>query len=149
MSSRHMWAVVCDDVRQEVGNKVSCMGIYGAEIILPVLPVALPKLCAVLYVRTLTSDPFERLVLRILKDDAELVQMELPRDQLTAVKAHAGSFTEEGYLQVASIIQFSPFVIEQACTLRFRADTERETIKGGSLEIKPQVSPPSQQGQLS
>ena len=145
MSSRHMWAVVCDDVRQEIGNKVSCMGIYGTEMLVLALPLVLPKLCVVLHARTLTSDPFERLTLRILKDDSELARVELPNDQLTAMQARANSFTEEGYLQVASIIQFSPFVIEQACTLRFRADTERETIKGGSLQIKPQPSP-SQQG---
>lgn len=146
MSSRHMWAVVCDDVRQEVGNKVSCMGIYGTEIMVPMIPIALPKLCAVLHVRTLTSDPFERLVLRILKDDADLASIEIPNEQLTAMKAHAHSLTEEGYLHLASIYQFSPFVIEQACTLRFRADTERETIKGGSLEIKVLPSL-TQQGQ--
>lgn len=144
MSSRHMWAVVCDDVRQEIGNKLSCMGIYGGEMFVSALPLVLPKLCVVLHTRTLASEPFESLVLRILKDDSELARLEVPNDQLTAMKARANSFADEAYLEVASIIQFSPFVIEQACILRFRADTEHETIKGGSLSIKQQPSSPQQ-----
>lgn len=146
MTSRHMWALVCDDVRQEVGNKVSFMGLYGGEIFLPAFPATLPKLCVALYVRTLTSDPFAHLVIRVLKDDLELARIELPNEQLTAMKAERDASTEDGYVTVAFMCQFSPFVIEEASTLRFRAETERETLKGGSVRIK-QVANSLQTGQ--
>jgi len=39
---------LCDDIRQEVGNKVSLMGIYGKDVILPEIPFIFPKLCLLL-----------------------------------------------------------------------------------------------------
>lgn len=42
-------SILCDDVRQEIGNKTSLMGIYDKDIVFGDLPALLPKLC--LYVR--------------------------------------------------------------------------------------------------
>lgn len=39
--------ILCDDVRNEVGNKLSLMGIYGPELWVGRLPVAMPRLCIV------------------------------------------------------------------------------------------------------
>lgn len=36
---------ICDDIREEIGNKVSLMGIYGDNIVFPILPAVMPKLC--------------------------------------------------------------------------------------------------------
>jgi hypothetical protein len=134
-----MWAVVCDDIRQEVGKKQSHMGIYTGEIHLPVLPMTMPKLCVVLTVRTLSSDPFGRLVVRILKDDAEFATIEVPEDQLAAINAQVKRSEEEKYISTSFVFQFLSLSIEQPCALRFRAETERETLKGGSTQIKLQT----------
>jgi hypothetical protein len=136
MTTRHMWAVVCDDIRQEVGNKQSHMGIYTGEILLPTLPLTMPKLCVVLNVRTLSTDPFKRLIVRVLKDDAELATIEVPEDQLAAIAAQSKMSEEEAYISTGFVFQFLAFAVEQPCTLRFRAETERETLKGGSTKIK-------------
>jgi hypothetical protein len=37
--------ILCDDIRQEMGNKISLMGIYGKEVIIPDIPFVFPKLC--------------------------------------------------------------------------------------------------------
>jgi hypothetical protein len=42
---RHLYTLVCDDVRLEVGNKLSLMGIYYEEIRFSSIPARLPKLC--------------------------------------------------------------------------------------------------------
>lgn len=39
--------LLCDDVRNEVGNKLSVMGIYGPELWLGKVPAVMPKLCFV------------------------------------------------------------------------------------------------------
>ena len=39
--------ILCDDVRNEVGNKLSFMGVYGPELWLGKLPAVMPKLCFV------------------------------------------------------------------------------------------------------
>ena len=40
-------AIVCDDIRQEVGNKLSFIGTYGLkpDIFVSKIPAVLPKLC--------------------------------------------------------------------------------------------------------
>lgn len=43
--AKQIIAILCDDVREEIGNKISLMGIYDDNIVLPVLPAVLPKLC--------------------------------------------------------------------------------------------------------
>lgn len=139
MTTRHMWAVVCDDIRQEIGNKASHMGIYSGEILMPSFPITMPKLCVVLTVRTPSTDPWRRLIVRVLKDDTELAAIEVPQDQLAAMHTHMAKDLEgEAFMSAGFVFQFLAFNIDQPCTLRFRAETERETIKGGSAKIKLQ-----------
>jgi len=41
---RHLYTLICDDLRSEVGQKVSLMGVYNEEITLSAIPSRLPKL---------------------------------------------------------------------------------------------------------
>src|SRR5437867_1978542 len=41
---REITSLLCDDVRQELGNKLSLMGVYGDSIIVPEVPAVLPRL---------------------------------------------------------------------------------------------------------
>lgn len=38
------YAIICEDIRQEIGNKVSLMGVFHKNINIPI-PYILPKLC--------------------------------------------------------------------------------------------------------
>jgi len=42
---QHVSTHICDDVREERGNKLSLMGLYDEAILFPKLPARLPKLC--------------------------------------------------------------------------------------------------------
>lgn len=42
---KHEFTLIADDVRNEKGNKISLMGVYGDEIVVESLPAALTKLC--------------------------------------------------------------------------------------------------------
>ena len=59
--TRHLEVIFCDDIREEVGNKLSFMGVYSADLTVPVLPIVLNKLCIVVRAITNNSDPFESL----------------------------------------------------------------------------------------
>jgi len=39
------YAIICDDIRQEIGNKLTFVGTYQDLIIVPKLPYTFPKLC--------------------------------------------------------------------------------------------------------
>ena len=39
------YAIICDDIRQEIGNKLTFVGTYQDLIFVPKLPFSFPKLC--------------------------------------------------------------------------------------------------------
>jgi len=51
---RHDLTIICDDIRQEVGRKLSFMGIYDEAIIFKRLPARVPKIC--MFQRWIGSD---------------------------------------------------------------------------------------------
>lgn len=42
---RERFSIICDDIRAEEGNKISLMGVYGDNILVPFLPFNFPKFC--------------------------------------------------------------------------------------------------------
>ena len=40
-----MYLHICDDVRNEIGGKISMMGVYEKTLIVPSIPFVFPKLC--------------------------------------------------------------------------------------------------------
>jgi hypothetical protein len=43
--SKEICTILCDDIRQEIGNKVSLMGIYGKDVLVAGIPFVFSKLC--------------------------------------------------------------------------------------------------------
>ena len=39
------YAIICDDIREEIGRKFSYIGIYGKDILVSKIPYTFPKLC--------------------------------------------------------------------------------------------------------
>lgn len=131
---RHVEVTYCDDIREEIGNKVSYMGIYSGELFVPSTPIVLPKLCIAVKVVTEMSDPFKGLEVRVLKgeDEAELLstgQIPGPTD--------TSQFKEGSTLMVAQMaFMLAPFEIDGETILRVRVNTEREELKGMALAIR-------------
>lgn len=97
-----MMAIFCDDVRQEVGNKLSYLGIYGPNLIVPAFPTTLIKLCCVLTVRLPADAPPKSVIFRLLRDDEVVFEANLtPPDGAVETDALAGPPAEAGRLQHA------------------------------------------------
>lgn len=134
-ADRFLTATYCDDIRQELGNKLSLMGCYQGELIVSRVPVALPKLCVYASVWTPKEQPFKSLIIRIVQgDDVELARIELPEAGL----AEAAQIRDETATRkaVSTAIAFAPFVIEKSTSLRVVANTEEGEIIGPRLLIK-------------
>lgn len=136
-----MFAIFCDDARQEVGNKVSFMGVYGGQLFLPQMPSVLPKLCVAMHARTPIKKPFQQLKFRVLKNDELLSEIEI--DEATLAAAVKAAFPRDGesqFIQCAFIVQTITVAVNEPFMLRARAITETEELKGGSLSIEVQPS---------
>lgn len=142
-SSRHLDVIYCDDIRNEVGNKISLMGIYTRELTIPNAPLLLPRLCILVKVVTDIDDPLESLVVRVVKtkdgEETELLSTgPLPIPSLTDLPARDDDTTSM-LMQMQFVL--SPFQIEEEATLRIRATTEREELLGMALRLR--IVPPT------
>lgn len=148
-SDRILTALYCDDIRQEVGNKMSFMGCYQSELFVPTAPIALPKLCVFITALTPKARPFKSLTLRVLLDEkTELARMEIPAEGLANLPEVQDDTATRRSISTAMV--FSPFIVERSTVLRVLADTEEGKIIGPRLLIKvvpemvaPVVAPPT------
>ena len=125
----------CDDVRQEVGNKISLMGCYGQSMLISTFPVLLPKLCAQIKAYTPLERPFAQIVLRLLRGDQALVEMRVPPETL-AIPSTMPIPPEARWHMIVGVLAMSPFHVEEPCTLRVEVDTEEGTLSGGTFRIE-------------
>lgn len=131
-AERFVHAVFCDDIRQEMGGKVSLMGCFQGDLLVPFLPVALPKLCVFVTVSTPVKRPLKALKIRIMQDDAELAALDVPEGATTV------PIVEDGvtrFLANAAMV-FSPFAIPAPTAIRVLVVTEEGEIIGPRLRIK-------------
>ena len=127
----------CDDIRQEVGGKFSLMGCYPGPIIqVQPLPSVLPKLCASIKVHTPIGRPFQRLAVRILKEDASIAELSFP---VLNSAPSSGAPSGAQWSVAAAMIVMAPFAIESPCTLRIEVETEEGVLSGGSIWIQAQA----------
>ena len=130
--TRHLEVIFCDDIREEVGNKISFMGVYSADLTVPVLPIVLNKLCIVVRAITNNSDPFESLNVSVLQGDDSAELINTGPIALPVVNPDS----KESSLQVVQLtFMLTPFQIDKETTIRVVATTEREELSGANLRI--------------
>ena len=144
-SSRHVEVIYCDDIRQEVGNKFSYMGVYSGELNVTSAPVLLPKLCILVKVGTEIVDPFEALEVRIVKVKGD-EETELLSTGPIPQPAEVPPRLEHGSTRLIAQMAFmlAPFQIDEETLIRIKAITEREELLGMGLRIRI-VPPPASQ----
>ncbi|MBV6475378.1 MAG: hypothetical protein MOGDAGHF_00897 [Rhodocyclaceae bacterium] len=139
-ADRYLTVTFCDDIRHEVGNKMSLIGCYQGELMVETAPTALPKLCALIAATTPKNKPFKTLTIRVMKDDAELARLEIPEAGLTEVAQNNIDATATRK-SISAALMFAPFVIDKPSVLRALATTEEGEMIGPRLLIKVQSMP--------
>lgn len=136
MSERYVHAIWCDDIRQEVGNKPSFMGVYTGGILLPELPVVLPRLSVYIWTVTPIDTPFEKLTIRIVRDDGFLLVefQPIPSDSFmdSAQVSRPDATTRVGM----AAVNLGGVELPVGCRyLNIVVETESGTIEGPRLNI--------------
>lgn len=145
MIARHVQTIFCDDIRHEMGGKISYIGVYSGGLFVPSFPVILPKLCLSVKVVTSAKEPLNTLTLRVLKDDETLQKIVLDEGQLAAASEIPDEMTDEDRMERVHIAQFmlvfSPLQLDGPCVLRVRAQTEDGEMRGIALKVDKAPSP--------
>jgi len=131
--------VFCDDIRQEVGGKVSFIGVYGGDMILNApLPASVLSLClAISYVERLgeSSEPVE---LRIYfpgdDKDKPTRRARIPIEQMRE-EATAASIAKGTLLVARVMARISPALIRQEGDISAHAYRGDDEVELGALEV--------------
>jgi hypothetical protein len=139
MIDRYVTTLFCDDIRFELGNKQSYIGVYYGKMLVPQFPLQLPKLCIAIAVHTPVNKPFKKITFRVLKGDTTLGEILLDDSVLSTQVVPASSVDYADVAKMFSantIVVLAPFPIEGPTMLRIRVQTESEELRGPGLEIE-------------
>src|SRR5580698_7254696 len=116
-------AIFCDDIRQEVGNKPSLMGVYQGEMLLApgtVLPAQLPKLGVAIYWNESIDPPFDELLFKVgmrrhgsdadMDDEQPLGEIRVNKKEQIEASKHTLDFMDESSRRHART-QFFPAIL--------------------------------------
>lgn len=139
MNSRYVHAVWCDDIRLEMGNKRSFMGVYGPILYVSEIPAVLPKLCVWMTFRSPADKPLKSLIFRVLDSDKILV--ETTSDETHLKTAFDSTVADSGsspnlFVSLDMQVMLAPFAIEAPKILRLRVIADGEEFRGAQLKIE-------------
>jgi hypothetical protein len=103
---RHLSVIYADDLRQEIDGKITIVGMYQSQMLVPAFPFVIPKLAILMTAATPVNDPFGKVTLKLLKDTELLLSTDL--DMSEQEMPPLSEEQEEGinaiHIQLAQII---------------------------------------------
>jgi len=133
IGGRYMHTLWCDDIRQEIGNKPSFMGVYDDGLVLPSLPFVLPRIAVYSWIVTPVNNPFKSLAIKASRDDGfSLLEMNI--DDLNEI---IPSKQADSIFQTAAVgFTLGGIEIPKECKyIQITARTESEILEGQKLKI--------------
>lgn len=118
-TAKRVKTILCDDVRQEIGNKLSLIGVYSKDIVVrAALPALMPMLHLVVMFEGI-KEPFEEIFLRVVMPEAES----------TTIVQPAPAMAEGDNINI--IVVLTPFIIKGTGKAKF----EMRFTKGGRASV--------------
>ncbi len=143
---RNSWgfSLFCDDIRAELGGKLSVMGIYQTEMVFPsnvVFPSIYPKFCILIKYYELRNVFNDDIIVRVFfpGDTKESPSLVLPFPSSvrnTTNPAYPLEEDQEHLFNISFPLMLSPFPIKQEGFLKVRAQCGGTTTQLGSLMVR-------------
>ena len=139
------YCLFAEDVRQEVGNKSSLMGVYSGTLFVETFPTDLQGLWVCAFLTAPYKKKFNSASLIVRLDEENLAEHVLPKefiqsfwDEHTAiVKNEDNPATYNATLPMH--IMISPLVVDKPAKIEIKLQVDEFTITAGSLNIYQQL----------
>lgn len=133
--------IYCDDVRQEVGGKLSLIGVYKDVMFVQQFPVTLPKLWVVATFVVSKEEPPKSLKFRVFKNNEPLADLDATPEhlqQLANAREPVVPLPVGSQMAISTQTQlcFAPMLFDAPCVLRVAAITEKGETRGLSLQVQ-------------
>jgi hypothetical protein len=139
----HGQTIFCDDIRQEVGNKFSLMGVFQGDMLVNApFPAALPRLGLYITYTEALNEPLTNMTLIVyVPGDTEdkpsfTIPIEWPED--------AADTPDNKIRQIKMQFVLTPIVFKEPGRIRVRMDKRGTVVKLGSLKVRPGQLPAQQ-----
>lgn len=144
MKERFVHTLWCDDIRQEVGNKPSFMGVYTGGLVVQSVPVNLPRLCVWTWVVSPIDRPIGKLTLSVMRDDGQVLAS--IQHESSAIEFPEG--VEATRQQLMFGLALAPISIDDKLRyLKVVANIEGEELQGPKLHVTTAPTPVERQAE--
>lgn len=150
-----VFAVFCDDIRHEIGNKASLIGIYNGDLLASELPIFMPRLGIMFQLRTPLDFELSNVTYRVSLGDEVIVQVDIKLEtglgQSRTADSRPNGQDQTSFRSVVSFLAIPPMTFTSPCTLRAIAVANEVEYMAGKLhvskvpaQLKVDVAPESQ-----
>jgi hypothetical protein len=140
--SRQVQTIFCDEIRYEIGDKISYIGVYSGRLFVDSFPVTLSQLCLKINILTPSNRPVRQLEISVFRDDIALVMGSFCDADLSGaieITTEAAPVADR-ILSLQSIVLLEQIVLEGPCVLGVKAKTEEGVTVGPGLSVEQTVS---------
>lgn len=125
--SRSVFTIFCDDIRQEMGGKITYVGTYTGSMQVPKFPTMLPKFCISVFCCFDSKEPIQSLHMKVSLGDQILAEEQFsPNDQPSK---HERNMDMEHPEVVQANLMFSPLQVLEPCNLRVEVNADGEDLQ--------------------
>lgn len=138
MTTARFSCLYCDDVRTEVGGKLSLMGIYNGSILFHEFPVTVASLTAVMTLSFPIDNPIESLKFELTNDDGIEFSVESSKEELKEQRARYLENCDEDaeVAKITTIVKMPNVVFDKKTLLRSMVTVNGDPIRGDGLIVK-------------
>lgn len=132
--NRHLTALYCDDIRQEVGGKFTLVGVYQNVLYVDSFPVSLPKLGVMLKAIAPAENAFRSIGFKAWLGDQLVAEVplqpladapaEMAEEVREALDPQPEALQAGSMMNTSAVLMFAPLNIPGPCALRVRAYDE-------------------------
>lgn len=133
--NRFAYAIFCDDIRYEVNNKSSFMGILGNLMYIASFPAILPKLCVAITANTSVDAPFSTLSFKGNIGENVLFEVDLDKSQVALANQNQGLIDDPKGFMAQAIVVLSPLHIQAPGKLQISVIADGKEIECGGMQI--------------
>lgn len=141
--SRFAYAHFCEDIRQEVGDKGSLMGIFGSAVYVDEIPATLPKLCILAFCTSPINEPIASLTMQITVNGVVVYEfspsseaLKESSDAVESLRSDNGDTELSTRRSIGMSAVLSPFVIEGEGVVRVRFIADGVMVPAGRLLVR-------------
>ena len=134
--NRFAYSIFCDDIRHEVNNKSSYIGIIGNLMYIPTLPAVLPKLCVSVSANTPHDQPFESLKIKGTLGETVLFDVDLDEEQLKQMHNQAVNQIDDAKgLAMQALFVMSPLHIQEPGKIKISVIADGVDLECNGMQI--------------